>query len=273
MLTGTAALHRHRQNSFGFVDRPGSRKCMNERCRDLRIRCSTSLRAIERGSQQRHGIGRSVQRDVQQMPQVMSVPRVGRRGSKRARVGVGGVAKITEQRLAERESRPSTFVLGEDREHLPRMKGCLPRLSLHQKLGQLTMREPALFRTGLRSARKPMKKRQDLARCERAFERPLHVLAKPLRFGFLRFAPLHSLDLGCSVRQLSAQTKVDEVTNQLAQCKSLFRLAERDHALLCELEEDAKRVEWAHTAHVQNQLERRNAIHMRQQKSGPMIDR
>ena len=65
-------------------------------------------------------------------------------------------------------------------EHASRVQRRAPGVPLCDELGELAVREDALLAAGRGRSREAMQQRKDVARVERALQRPLSILSKLL---------------------------------------------------------------------------------------------
>ena len=174
-------LPRAQEHLFGLLHLPGAREGVREARRDVAARpVAERDRFLVGYTQPRHGLARSIERDVEEVPEVVRVPRVLRRALEGSLVRAHREAVVPQQGLRQAEERPAAIVIRALGDDALREDRRAPRVLLREELGELPVREDALLASGRRGAGEPVEHGEHVARVERSAERGLDVLAQPL---------------------------------------------------------------------------------------------
>jgi hypothetical protein len=113
--------------------------------------------------------------DVEKVPEIVGVPGIARVGGNCPAIRCDGDLVVTEQRLSERKRCPPTVVLGAMYQYATSAKRGPPRVSFHEKLGKLRVREHRFVRALASHAREPVEEWEGIVRVDRAGERRLYL--------------------------------------------------------------------------------------------------
>lgn len=133
---------------------------------------------IERHLQVRQGGARLVERDVEQVPEVVVIPGVVRRDRERATVARHRGAVVAEQGLGERHQRVRDVVVRVRRDDLAEVQGGPPRIALEAELGEVSVREHLRGVALRRHAEQPLEQGLDDLASPAFVERAFHASSK-----------------------------------------------------------------------------------------------
>ena len=120
-------------------------------------------------------VGGTPERDIEQVTEVVRVPRVLRSERDGATIGGHRVAVVAEQRLRETENRPRAIVVGIDLHHATSENRRAPRIAIDRELGKMAMRQDPCVALRLCAARELGEHGQHLVGIERVAQRPFDI--------------------------------------------------------------------------------------------------
>jgi len=176
-------------NLPGFRELAGPR----ESVRIARRYVTAMGRAAVRPAEDGRGLIPPMERYIEQMSEIVGIPRIVRGAVERAPVGRHGRPVVAEEGMAERDSRPTAIVGGSAGDDTPSVKGGPPWMPLYQKFREQELSEKRVVGLLVGQSRQPMEQGKHAPGIDRTRELSLDVLAQLARV--LRFR-IHHSDIG-----------------------------------------------------------------------------
>ncbi len=148
-------------------------------CERVRV-AGTNLGTVGRPSigalQPQFSFARASERYVEEVPKIVRIPGIVRGGSDRSAIRSYRDFVVSEQRLTERKRSPTSIIIRVVREGAPSAKRCPPRMSLHEQLGELRVREQRFVGAFACHSREAVQEGKGIVRVDRAGKRRLDLL-------------------------------------------------------------------------------------------------